>query len=112
MVFTDENLLSQVLINLIKNALETYDEEYTIEVPLIQIRVSEPANRTQIDICNNGEQIPPEIQEQIFVPFFTTKESGSGIGLSLSKQVMLKLGGDIILRPDRPGFTCFSISLP
>ncbi len=112
MVFTDENLLSQVLINLIKNALETYNEEHTIEKPLIQIRVSEPTNRPQIDICNNGEQIPPEIQEQIFVPFFTTKENGSGIGLSLSKQVMLKLGGDIILRPDRPGFTCFSVSLP
>ena len=111
-VITDEDLLSQVLINLIKNALETYDEENAIEKPLIQIRLSEHPNRVRLDICNKGEQIPPEIQEQIFVPFFTTKENGSGIGLSLSKQVMLKLGGDILLRPDYPDFTCFSISLP
>ena len=112
MVTTDENLLSQVLINLIKNALETYDEDRAIENPVIQIRVRERMSRIQIDICNKGEQIPPEIQEQIFVPFYTTKEKGSGIGLSLSKQMMLKLGGDIILRTDNPGFTCFSISLP
>jgi signal transduction histidine kinase len=65
-----------------------------------------------LDICNNGEPIPPEIQEQIFVPFYTTKENGSGIGLSLSKQMMLKLGGDIILRTDPADLTCFSISLP
>lgn len=111
-IVTDENLLSQVLINLIKNALETYDEESRVEQPLIQIRLSEDTNRVRLDICNNGEQIPPEIQEQIFVPFYTTKENGSGIGLSLSKQVMLKLGGDIILRSDHPEFTCFSLSLP
>ena len=104
--------LIHILMNLIKNALETYDEESRVENPLIQIRLSERTNRVRIDICNNGEQIPPEIQEQIFVPFYTTKENGSGIGLSLSKQVMLKLGGDIILRSDHPEFTCFSISLP
>ncbi len=112
MVTTDENLLSQVLINLIKNALETYDEDNPIEKPVIQIRARERMSHVQINICNNGEQIPPEIQEQIFVPFYTTKENGSGIGLSLSKQVMLKLGGDIILRTDNPDYTCFSISLP
>ena len=64
-----------------------------------------------MDICNNGEPIPPEIREQIFIPFFTTRESGTGIGLSLSKQIMLKLGGDIALGPDDAGYTCFSLSL-
>ncbi len=111
-VITDDNLLSQVLINLVKNALESFTENGTIENPLIQIRVGEETNRIKIEICNNGEAIPPELREQIFVPFFTTKESGSGIGLSLSKQIMLKLGGDIKLRTDSRNFTCFTISLP
>jgi nitrogen fixation/metabolism regulation signal transduction histidine kinase len=112
MAITDENLLSQVLINLIKNALESFDEIEAIENPIIQIRVGEETARIKIDICNNGKEIPSELREQIFVPFFTTKENGTGIGLSLSKQVMLKLGGDIKLGTNRQGFTCFTISLP
>ncbi|KPL14472.1 MAG: hypothetical protein AMS26_10615 [Bacteroides sp. SM23_62] len=109
---TDDNLLSQVLINLIKNALENHGENRTIENPIIQIKASKETDRIKIDICNNGDEIPPELREQIFVPFFTTKENGSGIGLSLSKQIMLKLGGDIILRTNSRNFTCFTISLP
>ena len=109
---TDDNLLSQVLINLIKNALENFSENGAIDNPVIQIKVSEVANRIKIDICNNGEGISPELREQIFVPFFTTKENGTGIGLSLSKQIMLILGGDIILRTDNRNFTCFTVTLP
>ena len=109
---TDDNLFSQVLINIIKNALENFGEQETFQDPMIQIKLSEDMNRIKIDICNNGEPIPPELREQIFVPFFTTKENGTGIGLSLSKQIMLKLGGDIILRTDSRNHTCFTISLP
>ena len=109
---TDNNLLSQVLINLVKNALENFSEKRTNENPVIQIKVTEAVNHIKIEICNNGEGIPPELREQIFVPFFTTKENGTGIGLSLSKQIMLKLGGDIILRTDSRNFTCFTVSLP
>lgn len=112
MISTDDNLLSQVLINIIKNALETIRENKTNDNPLIRIKIREEARLVSIDIVNNGEEIPPELREQIFVPFFTTKENGSGIGLSLSKQVMLKLGGDIQLRADIRDATCFSISLP
>jgi len=102
----------QVLINLIKNALESFEKNEAIENPLIQIRAGKETARIKIDICNNGKEIPSELREQIFVPFFTTKENGTGIGLSLSKQVMLKLGGDIKLGTNSQGFTCFTISLP
>ncbi len=112
MVLTDDNLLSQVLINIIKNALENFSEDESIENPLIQIKAGEDENRVKIEICNNGEEIPPELREQIFVPFFTTKENGSGIGLSLSKQILLILGGDIILQTESRSRTCFNISLP
>ena len=109
---TDQNLLSQVLINLIKNAQENFEEEAAPDHPMIRIKVTVEANRIRIDIFNNGEPIPQELREQIFVPFFTTKEKGSGIGLSLSKQIILKLGGDIILRSSDRDETCFTISLP
>jgi len=109
---TDNNLLSQVLINLIKNALENFEEEDAPDHPLIKVKAKEEANRIRIDICNNGEGIPQELREQVFVPFFTTKENGSGIGLSLSKQIMLTLGGDIILHSNDRNETCFTISLP
>jgi signal transduction histidine kinase len=64
------------------------------------------------EICNNWEPIPPELREQIFIPFFTTREKGTGIGLSLSKQIMLKLGGDITLGPADSACTCFTLRLP
>jgi PAS domain S-box-containing protein len=95
-VITDQNLLSQVLINLIKNALEGIEE----------------AGKILIDISNNGQPVPQELMDQIFIPFFTTKPGGSGIGLSLSKQIMLMLGGDIYLHSKGRDETCFSISLP
>jgi nitrogen fixation/metabolism regulation signal transduction histidine kinase len=111
-VLTDENLLSQVLINLLKNALESFSAVEEIKDPLIQIKASPVGKFVQMDVCNNGAPIPPELREQIFVPFFTTKEKGTGIGLSLSKQIMLKLGGDILLKSEPRKLTCFRISLP
>lgn len=111
-VRTDKDLLSHVLINVIKNALESFsapgeEAEHELRLKLIP---GQPDIR--LDICNNGEPIPTELREQIFIPFFTTRESGTGIGLSLSKQIMLKLGGDITLGPADSAYTCFSVNLP
>ena len=111
MVSTDEKLLSQVLTNLLKNAAEAMKSR-SIEKPTLSMKVVDSGNRVSIEITNNGPEIPPEIREQIFVPFYTTKKEGSGVGLSLSKQIMLKMGGDIILRTEKTGRTTFAISLP
>ncbi|NOR86954.1 MAG: hypothetical protein GQ527_05045 [Bacteroidales bacterium] len=62
-------------------------------------------------MTNNGPNIPPEIREQIFIPFFTTKEEGTGVGLSLSKQIMLKMNGDILLNKTKDLSTTFTIIL-
>jgi len=102
---TDENLFSQVFINLIKNAVEAVNEDAKETSPLIQIKSFYDNNRILLEISNNGPTIPPEIKEQIFVPFYTTKEGGSGIGLSLSKQIMLKMGGDVILKTSHEWIT-------
>ncbi len=108
MFSTDEKLLSQVILNLLKNALEALISENT-KNPHISIRLSKTSHTVKIEISNNGPQIPPEIREQIFVPFYTTKENGSGIGLSLSKQIILQMGGDIIVSSGKDEKTTFSI---
>lgn len=89
----DEGQLSQVLINLIKNAIQAVE---SIENPTIKIIAKlNKNNRPQIIVSDNGIGIPEEIIEQIFIPFFTTKENGSGIGLSLSRQIMRNHSGTI-----------------
>ena len=107
---TDSKLLSQVIINILKNAYEALDiSKYNN--PSIKVKLKHEFDTIKISISNNGESIPPEIKEQIFVPFFTTKEEGSGIGLSLSKQILLQMNGDIFLKNTVDGFTCFEVVL-
>jgi two-component system, NtrC family, nitrogen regulation sensor histidine kinase NtrY len=85
-LIADPNLIEQVIINLLINAIDAVDG---IKEPFVRIRVYEDdRNRICIDIFNNGKEINPEIIEEIFVPFFTTKKGGSGIGLSLCRQIM------------------------
>ena len=94
----DENLISQVVINLLKNAIQAIGDQ-----PDGQIDIQVYCNETEevlIEIKNNGPVIPPEIAEHIFIPFFTTKEGGSGIGLSISRQIMRLSGGSLTLLPD------------
>lgn len=95
-LFADENQISQVLLNLLKNALESIGEKPDGR---IQIRAGySNTNRAEILVSDNGPGIPEEITEQIFIPFFTTRENGSGIGLSLSRQIMRLHGGSLQAR--------------
>ncbi|MEQ1745879.1 MAG: ATP-binding protein [Saprospiraceae bacterium] len=82
----DTALLEQVLINLIKNALEALAE--TPQPRLILSVTKTPEGAVEIAVADNGSGIPDELLSQIFVPFFTTKKTGSGIGLSLSRQIV------------------------
>ncbi len=109
-VMADKKLLSQVITNLLKNATEAL-MEHQVENPAITLKVSETGSSVKIEVSNNGPSIPAGLREQIFVPFFTTKEKGSGIGLSLSKQIMLSMGGDIILNSGKLKITAFTITL-
>lgn len=91
----DENLISQVLLNLLKNALEAIAKQPDGRIQIIA-RLSDK-QRPEIRVVDNGPGIPDEIIEQIFVPFFTTREKGSGIGLSLSRQIMMLHSGSLKL---------------
>ncbi len=88
----DLNLLEQVIINLLLNAIEAVKE---VEEPYISLSAIETRDVIQLKIQDNGGGMSPEIQEQIFTPFFTTKKTGTGVGLTLSKQIMLMHGGNI-----------------
>ncbi len=107
---TDEKLFSQVIINLLKNACEALRLGNT-ENPELTIKLSQTENAVRLEMSNNGPCIPPEIKEQIFIPFYTTKDEGSGVGLSLSKQIMLKMGGDVILSTSNEHLTQFVVIL-
>ncbi len=93
MIDADEKLLAQVVINIIKNGFEALQGTTQPEI-VIETKINKH-NQTEIAIQNNGPQIPDEVMNEIFVPFFTTKEDGSGIGLSLSKQIMRLHGGTL-----------------
>ena len=103
----DRTQIEQVLINLIKNAKEACSRK---EHPRIEVKML-PALSWQclITVSDNGEGILPEVQDKIFVPFFTTKPSGSGIGLSLCKQVMNRHGGNITVQSAVGKGSCFTL---
>ncbi|WP_245868040.1 sensor histidine kinase [Labilibaculum filiforme] len=92
-LFADEQLLEQVLINLIKNSIHAL--EHT-EHPEIELKAfMNKRGRISIQISDNGQGIIKEVLDKVFIPFFTTKPKGSGIGLSLSKQILRLHGGTI-----------------
>lgn len=108
-VNADEELLSQVLINLLKNAMQALEGQENGEISL---SVKQLRTTTYIEVKDNGPGIPHDILEDIFVPFFTTKDTGTGIGLSLSRQIIRMHGGELQVS-SRPYFeTLFTISLP
>ena len=96
-VFADENLIAQVVTNLRTNAIQAIGNAPDGKITLKAY--CDPQESIRIEIANNGPAIPPDAAGQIFVPFFTTKEEGSGIGLSLSKQIMRLSGGTLTLLP-------------
>ena len=109
MVFADESMLAQVMTNLLKNAIHAIGTSVEGEIRLRAY--VDDQDMIHIEVSNNGPEITPEMAEQIFIPFFTTKEDGSGIGLSLSKQMMRLQGGSIALLPNKDEWTTFAIIL-
>ena len=91
MVYADEGQISQILINLIKNALQAGAKHIDITAKMGK------DDEVIVRVANDGEAIPVSAQEQIFIPFYTTKKEGSGIGLSISRQIMRNHNGSIEL---------------
>jgi len=94
-LYIDQKQLTQVLLNLGKNAMQSLEGNKNGKIKIIA-SVNEKGKK-YIQVVDNGPGVPAELINEIFVPFFTTKNSGTGIGLSLSKQIMLLHGGTINL---------------
>lgn len=111
LVYADESLLSHVVTNLLKNAVEAAADS---QEAVISIRAyADEREAVVIDVTNNAGLIPDDIAQHIFIPFFTTKKQGSGIGLSLSRQIMRVSGGSLSLHQDKAlGTTTFRIVVP
>ena len=103
MIYADEGQISQILINLIKNALQAGAKHIDISARMGK------EDDVIIQVANDGAPIPVSAQEQIFVPFYTTKKEGSGIGLSLSRQIMRQHNGTIDLVRSDVNQTVFRI---
>lgn len=103
MIYADEGQISQILINLIKNALQAGAKHIDISARMGK------DDEVIIDVANDGTPIPVPAQEQIFVPFFTTKKEGSGIGLSISRQIMRNHDGTISLLRSDVNHTVFEL---
>ena len=107
MLYADESMMTQVMTNLMKNAVQAIGPEKEGKIRLRAY--CDEQDMVRIEVSNNGPKIAPEIAEQMFIPFFTTKEEGSGIGLSLSKQIMRLQGGNVSLLPYRDEWTTFVV---
>ena len=108
-IFADAKLIEQVLINLINNSIHALGGR---ENPNIKISCIVESNKTIIIISDNGMGIEEEIINQIFIPFYTTKKKGSGIGLSLSKSILKKHGGNLLVSSEVGKYTTFSLVFP
>lgn len=110
MLCIDRAQIEQVIINLLKNALEACNRK-----PFVAIAVELACSATgsiSLSVRDNGEGMPPEVIDKIFVPFFTTKTTGSGIGLSLCKQVMNLHDGTITVQSEIGVGSCFTLNFP
>lgn len=106
----DTNLLDQVLINLLVNAIEAVKDRD--EPKIILSSYIQPDNRVVIKVVDNGVGIPKELTDKIFIPFFSTRKTGSGIGLSLCKQIMLLHKGNIQVQSIPGEGTSFLLHFP
>ena len=103
LLYADENQITQILINLIRNAIQAGATKVDI------VGEIETFDAVRVDVINNGTPISRESQSQIFIPFFSTKQDGTGIGLSLSRQIMRLHNGSIRLTRSDEKQTVFTL---
>jgi two-component system, NtrC family, nitrogen regulation sensor histidine kinase NtrY len=102
----DERLIGQILINLLRNALQAMDQVREKHIRLSAFQMDE---QVRISVTDNGKGIPPELLDSVFVPFYTTRNEGSGIGLSLSREIMKLHGGGIRVYSEPGKETTFTL---
>ncbi len=105
-ILADSKLIEQVIINLINNSIHALKG---IENPVIKLNCEVKLDKTIITVYDNGKGIEEKIMNQIFIPFYTTKKNGSGIGLSLSKNILKKHDGNLLVSSEPGKYTMFTL---
>lgn len=108
-VYADQNQLTQVFNNIVKNAIQSIPEK---ELGFIDISLDKEGDFARVSIKDNGSGIPTEMQERIFTPYFTTKSSGTGLGLAIASNIISNLNGKIEFQSSERKGTTFYISIP
>lgn len=108
-LYADRSMIEQVLINLLKNAVEACCDS---ESPEIRVEAFRQDGMPVITVSDNGSGIVPEALDKVFVPFFTTKQGGSGIGLSVCRQILNRHGGNITVTSEMEKGTVFTLQFP
>jgi signal transduction histidine kinase len=108
-VDADPDLLAQLLINLLRNAAEAVIGRDSSAIALAA--TTRKGGRVAIDVTDNGPGIPDDLRQDIFLPFFSTKVDGTGVGLSLARQIALAHDGALVCEPATPGGTRFRLTL-
>ncbi|WP_347396293.1 sensor histidine kinase, partial [Parabacteroides leei] len=109
-IIADKAMIEQILINLIRNAV---DATQNCSEPSIELSAGINAEgKTYIQVSDNGTGIPADVQERIFIPFFTTKPTGSGIGLSISRQIMHMHKGSLTVISEAGQGSRFLLTFP
>ncbi len=112
-MFCDSIMIEQVLLNLARNGMQSMENMDTSHRSLtIQVQWEEHTGRVLFAVEDHGSGIPPEVAEQLFTPFFTTKHEGMGLGLSMCRTVLEQHGGELRFHPNIPRGTVFTFSLP
>lgn len=114
-VMCDRTMVEQVLLNLSRNAMQAMQDESPHKLLTLWVRLGAPTNGQQwleFVVSDQGHGIAEELAEKLFTPFFTTKEEGMGLGLSLCRTVVEQHGGVLQHRPNQPRGTVFSFTLP
>lgn len=108
-ITADEKLISQVMINIFRNSIQAFEAKENNQIHINAMRIEN--DQTLIEINDNGKGISEDVMEKIFIPFFTTREDGSGIGLSLSRQIMILHGGSINIKSNTTTGTSVELKL-
>jgi two-component system sensor kinase FixL len=110
LTLVDKVQIQQVLVNLIRNAIEAMENVSRRELTISTLGPS--AGMIEISVADTGSGITPDITKQLFQPFFTTKAHGMGVGLSISRTIIENHGGKIWIEPNVGGGTIFRLTLP
>jgi signal transduction histidine kinase len=110
LLFADRYQMEQVLINLVKNAIESFREESGEKK--IRIAATTHNSMFRMEVTDSGRGIPQDKLDQIFLPFYTTKKNGSGIGLALSKQILYHHRGTISMESTPEEGSCVILEIP